>query len=231
MDVAILIGVIAFLFIMYMNGCKKGFVLIALSLVMSLVALVMSFMLEKPVENFIKDNTKIDEKVCSKMEVYVNKYIEKEMDMASGELQKDSINELKLPSSIKEKLIENNTADIKLNMGAESFSEYVAKYLTDILIESLAVMILFIVIRIVLRVVVTVADLISRLPIIRTVNKTLGGIIGLAEGIIIVWIAAIVVTALGATDIGGNLLEAISSNEILNFIYNNNLLLKLMEIL
>jgi competence protein ComGC len=229
MDIAILIGVIIFLFIMYMYGCKKGFVFITLSLAMSLVAFVLSLMLAKPLENFIKDNTKIDDKINSKMEKYVDKYIEKEMDMASIELQKDSINELKLPSSIREKLIKNNTADIRLNMGVESFSEYIAKSLTDILMSSLAMMILFIAIRILLRVIITVANLITRLPIIRTVNKTLGGIIGLAEGIIVIWIAAIVVTALGATAMGSNILEAISSNEILNFIYNNNLLLNLMQ--
>ena len=229
MDIALLVGVIVFLLFMYMYGCKKGFVVIALSLVMSLVALVLALMLAKPFENFIKNNTEIYNKVNTKMEEYVEKYIEKEMDLASDELQKDSINELKLPTSIREKLIKDNTDDIKLNMGAETFSEYVAKSLTDILVESISVIILFICIKIVLKVIVSVINLISKLPIIRSVNKTLGGVVGLAEGILIIWIAAIVVTALGATDIGGQVLSAISSNEILNFIYNNNLLLKLME--
>lgn len=229
MDTIILAGVLIFLFLMFIYGYQKGFIVIVLSLVTSILALVLAVALAEPFENYIKNNTKIYDKVNKQMEEYVEKYIRKEMDLASDEIQKDSINELKLPTSIREKLIKNNTDDVKVSMGVDTFSEYVSRTLTDILIESIAIIVLFVVIKIILRIVVSLVNLISRLPVLRTVNRTFGGAAGLVEGMLIIWIAAIVVTAFSGTGLGGDILEAISSNKILNYIYNNNILLNFME--
>lgn len=226
MDMIILFGILFFLLLMFAYGYRKGIIVIVLSLVTSILALVLAVALAEPFENYIKNNTKVYEKVNVQMEEYVEKYIRKEMDLASGELQEESINDLKLPASIREKLIKNNTTEMKVNMGVNSFSEYVAGTLTDILIESIAIIVLFLILKIILRIVVSLFNLIGRLPLLRTVNKTFGGAIGLVEGIIIVWIAAIVVTAFSGTGVGSNILEAISGNKILSFIYNNNILLK-----
>jgi uncharacterized YccA/Bax inhibitor family protein len=69
---------------------------------------------------------------------------------------------------------------------------------------------------------------VSRLPVIKEVNKSLGGIVGLAEGVLVLWVACLVLTAFAGTSIGQNLLAAISDNGILNFIYSNNIIMKML---
>lgn len=228
MQVILLIAVIGLLLVMFGEGYRKGIIRIVLSLGITIVSYILALSLSGPCQSFIKNNTEIYNKVNTQMQEYVDKYISEQLDARSKEAQSDAIKELKLPSTIQNKLISDNTADVKLNMGVNSFSEYIATSMTDMLIESLSVIVLFILIKIILRIVVMLLDLVSRLPVIHGINKSLGGIVGLVEGVLIIWAACILLTAAGGTDIGQKIFSAISSNKILSFIYNNNILLKFM---
>lgn len=224
MEIALLIGVIVFLVWMFIEGYRKGFIRIVLSLAVTVIALVLSIAFSGPATNFIKNDTPLYDKINKEMKEYVGEYVSKEVDASGQEIQEDSIKKLKLPSSIQDKLIENNTADEKLSMGVDNFSDYLANSLTDILVEALAIFILFIVIKLALRIVVSLLDIISRLPIIHGVNKYLGGLIGIVEAVLILWMVCIALTAISGTSAGEQIFSAISSNSFLNFIYNNNLL-------
>ena len=59
-------------------------------------------------------------------------------------------------------------------------------------------------------------------------NKTAGMLFGFLQGIIIIWIACLVVTAFGATKTGQQILALIQDSVILSFIYNNNCLMLLV---
>lgn len=229
MELALLAGVIVFLLIMYWFGYNKGFIRIVLSFVMTIISFVLAILLVGPFESFVKNSTPVYDKINKQMTEYVSKYVPKELDVASEELQKEAIRELKLPSAIQSRLIDGNTIDEKLAMGTESFSEYLAVSLTDTLVEAFSVIILFICIKLILRIIISLIDLISRLPLVNGVNKSLGGLVGLAEGILIIWVACIMLTAISGTEIGQQIFSAISTNKILSFVYNNNLLIKFLN--
>ncbi len=229
MELALLAGVIVFLLIMYWFGYSKGFIRIVLSFAMTIISFVLAILLAAPFESFVKNSTPVYDKINKQMTEYVSKYVPKELDVASEELQKEAIRELNLPSAIQSRLIDSNTIDEKLAMGTESFSEYLAVSLTDTLVEAFSVIILFICIKLILRIIVSLIDLISKLPLIHGVNKSLGGLVGLAEGILIIWVVCIMLTAISGTEIGQQIFSAISTNKILSFIYNNNLLLKFLN--
>lgn len=229
MELALLAEVIVFLLVMYWFGFSKGLIRIVLSFAITIVSFILAILLSGPFESFVKNNTPVYNKINNQMTEYISKYVSKEMDVASEELQKEAIRELKLPATIQSKLIASNTVDEKLLMGAESFSEYLAISLTDTLVEAFSVIILFIIIKLILRIIVSIIDLISKLPLIHGVNKSLGGLVGLAEGVLIIWAVCILLTAISGTAIGQQIFSAISTNKILSFIYNNNLLLKFLS--
>lgn len=229
MELALLVGVIVFLLIMYWFGYSKGFIRIVLSFAMTIISFILAILLAGPFESFVKNSTPVYDKINKQMTEYVSKYVPKELDAASEELQKEAIRGLKLPSALQSRLIDGNTIDEKLAMGTESFSEYLAVSLTDTLVEAFSVIILFICIKLILRIIVSLIDLISRLPLVNGVNKSLGGLVGLAEGILIIWVACIMLTAISGTEIGQQIFSAISTNKILSFVYNNNLLLKFLN--
>ncbi len=226
MEIMLLIGVIGFLVVMTFVGYSKGFIKIVLSLAVTIVALLASVLLAGPCSTFIKEHTPLYDTVKEQMSDYVSEYIGKEVDNASQDIQKDAIKKLNLPSSIQDKLIVNNTDNVKSEMNVKSFSDYIAESLTDVLLNAVTVLVLFLIFKIVLRVLISVIDLFSKLPIINSINKNLGGIIGFAEGILILWVICIALTAISGTQVGENIFSAIASNPALNFIYNNNLLTK-----
>lgn len=231
MEMALLIGVVVFLVVMFGVGYKKGFVKIVFSLAVTILAFVLAVLLVGPFESYIKNSTPVYDKIHEQMTEYIEKYVSKEMDVASTELQKEAIQELKLPSAIKDKLIDGNTVDEKLTMGVDTFAEYLATSLTDILVEAFSVILLFLCIKLVLRIVVSLVDLISKLPVVNGINKSLGGVVGVVEGVFIIWLVCLLLTAISGTEIGQQIFSAISTNKILNFVYNNNLILKFMSTL
>lgn len=228
MEMTLVLGVVAFLAIMFLIGYRNGMIKVLLSFVATIIAFLLSILLAGPCETFIKESTPVYDNLKKQMTEYVSEYISAEVDTSDIELQKDAIGELKLPSSIKNKLINSNTADEKLSMGVDTFSEYLATSLADIVVEVLAVLVLFVIIKLILRIIISLLNIVSHLPIIHGMNKMLGGIVGLAEGVIIIWIICLLLTIVSGTAVGEQIMSEISSNEILNYIYSNNLIMKML---
>ncbi len=228
MEMTLVLGVVAFLAIMFLIGYRNGMIKVLLSFVATIIAFLLSILLAGPCETLIKESTPVYDNLKKQMTEYVSEYISAEVDTSDIELQKDAIGELKLPSSIKNKLINSNTADEKLSMGVDTFSEYLATSLADIVVEVLAVLVLFVIIKLILRIIISLLNIVSHLPIIHGMNKMLGGIVGLAEGVIIIWIICLLLTIVSGTAVGEQIMSEISSNEILNYIYSNNLIMKML---
>lgn len=228
MEMTLVLGVVAFLAIMFLIGYRNGMIKVLLSFVATIIAFLLSILLAGPCETFIKESTPVYDNLKKQMTEYVSECISAEVDTSDIELQKDAIGELKLPSSIKNKLINSNTADEKLSMGVDTFSEYLATSLADIVVEVLAVLVLFVIIKLILRIIISLLNIVSHLPIIHGMNKMLGGIVGLAEGVIIIWIICLLLTIVSGTAVGEQIMSEISSNEILNYIYSNNLIMKML---
>lgn len=228
MEYIILITLVLLVASMFFYGYNRGLTRMILSVCMSVAAFVLSFLLAAPIELFLKNNTPVYDNVNKKMEKYVDKYISEEINDATEDVQKKSIKKLNVPSSLKKTIEKGNTKEIRDKIGAETFTEYVAKMLTDKLISCLTFIIVFVILNIGLRVVAGMINFVSYLPLIRDVNRWLGGLLGLAEGIILVWLLCVLVTACASTKMGQEILNAISSNQVLNFIYNNNLITKFL---
>lgn len=228
MGTMLLLGVLIFLAVMFYMGFKKGILRILLSFVSTILAFMLAMFLSSPIESFIKNNTSIYNSMKNKMTVYVEDYIEEGIDLSDIENQKKSIKKLELPSVIKDKLIDENISKDKTDLGVEKFSELIAGSLADILIQAAVVIILYLIIKIVFRVLISVLNIISRLPLIGELNKSLGGILGIVEGVLVLWVLCIALTALSGTDTGEQILSAISSNSFLNFIYSNNIIMKIL---
>lgn len=228
METLLLVGVLAFLAGMVLYGYRKGMIRLLLSLVATVVAFIISMMLLEPCETFIKNNTPAYDKIKEQMTEYADKYVSSEIDFSSEEKQKETIEKLNLPKAIQDKLLEDNTIDEKLTMNVDTFNDYIATSLTDITVRALAMFVLFIITKMILRIIISLLNVISRLPIIHEMNKLLGSAVGLVEGIFVIWVLCLLVTFMSGTHTGEMIMSAISSNSILSFIYNTNIIMKLL---
>ena len=98
--------------------------------------------------------------------------------------------------------------------------------IASILFNIIAYAVIFLVVYIAMRIVASVAGIVTMLPGIKQVNKLAGLGLGLVEGLIIVWIFFAAVTIMAAQPWAAAILKDIGSSSILEFLYDNDFILK-----
>jgi uncharacterized membrane protein required for colicin V production len=211
MDYIILIGVVAVIGLFALVGYKKGMVKIVLSMIAMVVTYILAGALTIPVSMALKSATP----VYTTIEESVEKMV-KEAKIDDTKLDITAIEKLNLPSQIEEKLIDGAE---KVTSG---FNDYLVSSISNFILKALTFFILFIVIYIILSIVIKIFDFVSKLPLINTVNKAGGLAVGAAQGLIIVWIGCLVITAFGDKAWAQEAFRQINDNKLLTFIYENN---------
>lgn len=83
-------------------------------------------------------------------------------------------------------------------------------------------LIVFVLLRFGARVLVTSADLIAKLPVIRTMNRFLGFFTGVLQGLLVVWTAFTLADFFPATSFGVWINSGVQSGEYVKLLYDNN---------
>jgi len=234
MEIAILICVVGFLFVMALRGYMKGFVKLFLSMFAIIIALIISYTATPILTNALKGtelyniiNAPISDYVREKMTT--GEHID-HIDNVTNEIQikasefDEILDNLNLPDAVVDfldRIIEENNWE---SVGAASFADVMAEELTTVVLSVIVFIIVFIVITIICRILIGLLNILSRLPIISTFNRTLGVLLALSEAMIIIWILCLVLVILSGTGIGDEILNAVKENAFLNLIYSNNLI-------
>ena len=147
----------------------------------------------------------------------------------SSQLQKNAIEELPLPSVLKNLLIRNNTEKIYKDLAVNSFNDYVPKFMANLIMNIISFVVTWLIVASFIWLAVMTLDVIANLPIIHGVNQMLGLVLGAGQALVIVWIAFLAITVFASTAIGKQLMEMIEKNVLLNQLYNGNVFLKLLQ--
>lgn len=86
----------------------------------------------------------------------------------------------------------------------------------------------FIIITIIIKFTVMSLDVIANLPIIKGINKTAGILLGLAQALILIWIIFLGIDLFSGREISGILMDYVNRNDFLKFLYDQNILMKLI---
>lgn len=203
------------------NGRRIGFIRTVFTLFSTIIALMITSWISPIISKEVQKN----ETVMN----MVNEKVEKVIDFSDlGSKLSDQVNfvdKLSLPKIMKKGLLENNTKDVYVAMAVDNFHDYVCNYISRIIINAGVYIIIMIIVSIALAVISETLNIISKLPIINGLNRSLGLLAGLLHGFIIVWVGFIFITVLGSTAFGQYLFGQINNSTILSVIYNNNLLL------
>lgn len=131
-------------------GYKQGLVKAAIKILSFFIAIIVAFVLYKPVSNIVVNNTSIDDNIK-------NTIIEK--------IKPEAIEDTE------EIVVENNLTN-KIIGKANNTIEEIANTFSIKLIETGVILLLYIVIRIALKFVSALADLIAKLPLLKQINET-----------------------------------------------------------
>lgn len=200
-------------------GYRKGLTGSLLKIISFVLALVIAFVLFKPVSNFIIDKTNWDENLEQGIRDTIISNDKQEEKVSQEENQN-------MPSVMLDYI--NKTVENAGNEAKEAVADATARQVAIMIINAGVWFALFLVARIILIFVKGLANLITSLPIIKQFDK-LGGIIyGLVEAFIVTYAILAVLSFISPVVSGTGILDAVQKSFIGSVMYNNNLLLKLI---
>lgn len=220
----LLILVIVAIVALTIRGYKRGFLQMAVYFCGMLFILFMAKRLSPVVCDYLKNNTDVVTEIQTKIN---DKLSDKNSarDNSIGVNQEMTINSYELPTDLKNNLILNNTEEMYQKLLVSVFEEYVSKYLSEIAVKALSFVIVFLILALAFKMVLFVTKLVSKIPIIKGINKMAGALIGFSESIVIVWIFFFISIAFLGNDISTKVIEMISDSQFLTILYNSNFLL------
>lgn len=231
----LLLAVVIILIACSVYGYVKGFLRIAVTLV-GLVAIIMVVSNIAPyVSNYLIEKTPIYDNVQKKVVQVFSENIKKEANEDPNEIYEDItqdqtkiIESYNLPEIIIGSLIENTKETIKEDLAVTVFEEYIAGSLSRMVINTGTFLVLVAILWAGIYALLFASDILNMIPVLRTINKTLGMISGFIVGMIVIWLAfLLVITFLGA-ELSNSMLGYIKQSQILTYLFNSNPLFKLI---
>lgn len=212
----LLIAVSVFLIVCAINGYRLGFVKKLFTMVSFVITIVAASAMTPYISDFLTNNTSIYDTIKESTTGVLEGNVED-----SNENNTETVEDIKVPTIIKTMISDGENSITK------SVNDYISTQLSNTIINAISFAIAFAVITLVLRTTVFTLDIIANLPIIKGINQYAGLILGVGEGVIIIWLVFMVITILGNTEIGITLTKYIEDSKFLSFIYNNNYFYKL----
>ena len=211
--------IIGILVICVFIGYKRGLTGSILKIVSFILALVIAFILFKPISNFVINNTNWDESLEQAIRQMAVEENNNEGTVAEED-QKKGMSDV----------IMNYINEAVENAGEEAREAIIDSTARDVAVTIINVAVaiaLFIVARIILFLIRGLASLLTELPIIKQFDK-LGGIIyGILQSLVIIYVILAVISFISPMIAGTGFIKAIQESNIGSMLYNNNLLLKL----
>lgn len=190
--------IILFILLSVFLGYKKGLVALGIHLVAFIVALIIAFILYRPIGNLIMNTTGIDESLQGTIETKLEEIV------GSSET-----------NEITNSLIEN------AKNGAVSET---ARSLSMNIIYGVTIIILFIILRIALVFITAIANWIAKLPILKQANKAGGIVYGLLRGVLIVYVILLVFNLVITLNPQGGLSETLNDTYLAKTMMEYNIL-------
>lgn len=206
------------------SGYRKGLFKTIFSIASIIIAILITIFVSPYIATQINSNVVINSKIREQVIGLIDNCTEK----MSDEEQDKFIENMPVPKYIKGYLKKNNNLQVYQDRSLDSFSEYIVDELVRIIINLITFVVVYFVIRIGLLIVTIMGNIITKLPMIEQFDGMGGTLLGSVQGIIEIWVLFIIVTFLSQTELGMSAMQCIENNTILNILYNNNIIMRIM---
>lgn len=218
------IAALGFIAVSCCMGYKRGFVREVVSMLCVVLSIAIVWLINPYVNEFISENTPVYETIQESCRELVESKGSRNPD---GGTQSAILESLNLPAFLTDDLESNNTAEMYRYLAVNTFTDYVAGYLAKVAVNGISFLLSFVLATLLIRMATWALNLISRLPIIKGVNKLAGGALGAAKAVIFIWVAFLVLTILCNTEIGKSVLELVEKDTILGWLYEKDIFIEI----
>lgn len=240
---------ILILLIGMMMGYKRGLIRAGFRLLATILSLLLSYFFAPLVADLIVDHTKVDDAIehaiYSKIEEQARQKVKQQLGVAMGDMgiqvtdemvqaamevelnkneQIEMLNEIEMSDSVRDALIENNHNDAKEQLGVSGFYRYISTYLTRMIVRTMAYILTFIVVGLLLLIVDVLIKFALKLPVLGTLNRLAGLLLGLGQALLIIWLGMIIISLISGSDFGMGLYKQINESPMLMYFQNHNIL-------
>ena len=189
-DIIIILFILASIFL----GYKTGLVSLGINLVAFIIAILITFILYRPIANVIINSTQVDENLQAAIENQIGEVISNDAETGAIESATNSI-------------LQGGSKTLAINI-----------------IYGITMIVLFIIARIALIFISAIANMVSKLPILNQFNKLGGIIYGLLRGVIIVYVILMVVNLIITLNPTGKIKENIDETYLAKTMCEYNIL-------
>ncbi len=206
------------------TGYRRGFIKEIVSFFFVFLALALAWTINPYVNTFLMEKTSLYDKIQESCREFSGSQDVTEGNGMDEETEDSLISQLPLPKILQKNLTVNNTEEAYQYLAVDTFAEYVSEYLARAIINGLSYLIAYALANLILRVVMLILDMIAGLPLISGANRLTGGVVGVAKGIVFIWIALLLLTILCSSDIGKKGLELVEKDSVLQVLYKHDIL-------
>ena len=225
---------------MMLYGHYRGFLKIAVSMSALLITLGVIRITLPAMTSFLRENTKIEQAIQSAMLERLPGYVGEEEEAPETERQDGAeetgqesletmLASLPLSESLKRQIAKRNGEEMWNLLGVDDLAGYIAGYVSGIIFNLLGFVVLFVAIWLLMHILLQVLDIFSKLPVIHGTNQLAGAVVGLLYALLVLWVAALVLSAVSGTVIGRILLSQVRNSLFLFFLFDYNLLSVLLS--
>lgn len=180
-------------------GYRKGLISLGIHLIAFVLALIISFILYRPIGNIIINTTQIDETIQETIEKNVQ-------TIEPNEENKNNITN-QIIEITKGEILPQATKEISYNI-----------------VYGATMIILFLILRVCLMLINCIANAIAKLPILDQVNKIGGAIYGVLRGVIITYFALLIISLIIVVNPQNSLSKMVEETYLVKTMMNNNIL-------
>ena len=167
----------------------------------------------------------------SQVEAYFPDLLSQQNDVLSSLTriqQTDLIRKLPVPAFLQNLMINYNNAEGYRAFDASNFREYLAGFAANVILNMLSFAAAMFFSWLIIWSILSALDLFAHLPIIRSVNKAGGLLIGLLQGVLLIWALSLVITLISGTQWGSLITNLTEESTLYGIINERNLFLHLI---
>ena len=210
-----LLAIILILLIAMGIGAAKGIIKMVFSVLVLLVAVIVTTAITPWLSNLLSKNTKWDDAVRKKVESYYEEHNLFMSQTSVPDLDSDNF-PIMITDSIRD------SAREYIDKGADKYNNFIVDATTNMIFRTMVYLGTFLVIFVLLKLLGMLLDVVSKLPVLNEINRVGGALVGIAAGLIGIWIFFIRITSTSSTKFAVEVSEQITDNKFLTFIYEKN---------
>ena len=151
-----------------------------------------------------------------------------DLTAGAGAAQTDFISGLALPGFIKDALLANNTSEQYASLAVNTVGDYVSSFLAWLILNAISMLLVFVVVFVLMKVAAVALNILTKLPVIHTLNKLLGVAVGLLQGTLFTWLVLAILVGLFATNQSFPVGTLLPETIVAKWFHESNIILKLM---